>query len=174
MASVSVSPPSIDGTTNNYGGVTGLTVTRNTSSSSGRANYGVVSGTETQGTSSQTSILYQTQGGNFDGTLTVTSGSGYVTTFTSSSQIGIYQPGPWTVVRNGEDNASIFIDYTQILPPTYSFTNNTGYSVTIEGTPITNGSTSVVTLNGAQFYIFYTEPSSDCLLYTSPSPRDRG
>ena len=146
---VAVALPSTDGTTNNYGGITGLTVTRNTSTTSGRADYGVVSGTETQGSSSQTSILYQTQGGNFDGTLTVTSGSGYVTTFTSSSQIGIYQPGPWTVVRNGEDNASIFIDYTQPTAPTYSFTNNTGYSATIEGTTLANGAgPTAITITG--------------------------
>ena len=139
--------PSTNGTYNDFGGVTGLTLVRATGTISGRQNYGNVYGTEVRGSSSQTSILYNVGGGNFDGTLTVTSGSGNVRTFTNGSQIGLSQPGPWTAVRNGEDNASLFIDYTQSTL-TYTFTNNTGFDATIEGTTVANGASSAINPSG--------------------------
>lgn len=64
--------------------------------------------------------------------------------------------------RSTFSSQSITNDTSSTTPVAiYSFTNNTGNSVTIEGTEIENGSSAGIALDGSQFNITYVEESQE-------------
>ena len=163
---VAVALPSVDGTTNNYGGVTGLTVTRTTTTTtsvsssyppftttnipSGRGN------SVTVGNSNHYNIvlnnLDDTSGDNSNSAtikiiVTGSTGSGGAASFNvQNSQTGRPQvgSGPFTFTNDANGGQSMRLRWyysisTSTTSTTYSFTNNTGYSATIEGTTLANG-----------------------------------
>lgn len=204
MASVSVLPPSTNGTTNDYGGVTGLTVVRSETTNpvttqtgtnfSAAFSLAANTGPALAGAPSMTQSGYNiglTGSGNTAGTgiygcisacltqmgaTNVSVGSNAFTTFRTTA---IYTSNPGTTltfqvpifIQNfGVDlyGSTATVQYvsavnttTQVTVAVYTFTNNTGDSVTVEGTTITNGSTLAVALIGQYFNIIYTEPASE-------------
>ena len=108
------------------------------------------------------------------------SGSGTMTTDFTTSAVFAYDPGTTltftgTFLLQGQpsnpntlNTQTATVQYlsavntTQnVTVPVYTFTNNTGDSVTVEGTTITDGSTLAVALTGQYFDITYTEPASE-------------
>lgn len=172
MASVSVSPPSSDGTTNDYGSVTGLSVTRATTSSSsqlGPYTTGLIDKgySTTVGTSSDNNHLandlFNMTNSNTSSqvkvTVTGSSGSRDFTIQNSSTALPIGS-GPYNVLNSSGDNVAVKYKYyytRTTSTTTYTFTNNTGNSVTVEGTAITNGNSAEIALDGVQFDITYVE-----------------
>ena len=214
MASVSVLPPSVNGTTNDYGGVTGLTLIRtettnpvttqtgtnfrvqwspmnntpgpvvvfNLSQSGTNIGLNLPQSTATD-SSGYSAPLYGTMNYNLTlagATNVSSSGSGTMTTDFTTSAVFAYDPGTTltftgTFLLQGQpsnpntlNTQTATVQYlsavntTQnVTVPVYTFTNNTGDSVTVEGTTITDGSTLAVALSGPQFNITYTEPGSE-------------
>ena len=168
--SITVAVPSLDGTTNNYGGITGLTVTKTTTTSTTSSGF-VVYRTFNAGAQGGPTGFYPTSSYGWDvvgyggsdtysridvrlrrtlgnsvnakiantqhvstGGLTQvdTTGSSHLLT---NAAFGSYR-------YNVGDNSRMVEEqnrYTTTTTITYSFTNNTGYSVTIEGTTLANG-----------------------------------
>ena len=214
MASVSVLPPSVNGTTNDYGSVTGLTLIRtettnpvttqtgtnfrvqwspmnntpgpvvvfNLSQSGTNIGLNLPQSTATD-SSGYSAPLYGTMNYNLTlagATNVSSSGSGTMTTDFTTSAVFAYDPGTTltftgTFLLQGQpsnpntlNTQTATVQYlsavntTQnVTVPVYTFTNNTGDSVTVEGTTITDGSTLAVALSGPQFDITYTEPGSE-------------
>ena len=214
MASVSVLPPSVNGTTNDYGSVTGLTLIRtettnpvttqtgtnfrvqwspmnntpgpvvvfNLSQSGTNIGLNLPQSTATD-SSGYSAPLYGTMNYNLTlagATNVRSSGSGTMTTDFTTSAVFAYDPGTTltftgTFLLQGQpsnpntlNTQTATVQYlsavntTQnVTVPVYTFTNNTGDSVTVEGTTITDGSTLAVALTGQYFDITYTEPASE-------------
>lgn len=179
MASVSVLPPSSDGTTNNYGNVTGLNVTRATTTTSSSSqlgpfitstidkNYSVTVGTSSDSSFIANDLYNMTDGDTSSGVKVTVSGVGG---YYSSQDFTIQSPGtnlsvgsgPYTITNTSNSNVAVRLRYyytrtTTTSTTTYTFTNNTGNPVTIEGTEIVNGSFAAIALDGLQFDITYTE-----------------
>ena len=192
MANISVSPPLVNGTTNNYGGITGLTLVRSETTSDVTTQTGtnfrwstagsepgpIVAFSMSQsgydiGLSFGSSTLQNTLAANFTTAIAeagATSVSGGFTTDFTTSAIYTGNPGTtfsftFTFLRQGHiptggtgSGTVTFLSAvnttTQVTTTTYTFTNNTGYSVTIEGTDIANGASSAITPVG-QFDITY-------------------
>ena len=211
MASVSVLPPSVNGTTNDYGSVTGLTLIRTETTnpvttqtgtnfrvqwspmnntpgpvvvfnlSQSGTNFGLNLPQSTASGSGGTAALYDTMDYNLTlagATNVSSSGSGTMTTDFTTSAVFAYDPGTTLTFTgtfllqgfqpNTLNTQTATVQYlsavntTQnVTVPVYTFTNNTGDSVTVEGTTITDGSTLAVALTGQYFDITYTEPASE-------------
>lgn len=192
MANISVSPPSVNGTTNDYGGVTGLTLIRSETTSDVTTQTGtdfrwstggsepgpIVAFSMSQsgydiGLSFGSSTLQSTLAANFTTAIAqagATNVSGGFTTDFRTSAIYTGNPGTtfsftFTFLRQGTTptagSGSGTVTFlspvnttSQVTTTTYTFTNNTGDIVTIEGTSIANGASSAVTPVG-QFDITY-------------------
>ena len=167
MANISVSPPSVNGTTNNYGGITGLTLVRSTTTSSSEQSGTFYQG-GTFGNSNSSGGRAGARGREDNGIITITSYGGTNTgqygtggTIPTNDVNGV-GAGPWTVSTSTEADVGYFY-YQNTTTISYSFTNNTGYSVTIEGTDIANGASSAITPVG-QFditYVIYEEETEE-------------
>jgi hypothetical protein len=164
---IAVAAPSTDGTTNNYGNITGLTITRatTTSSSSSTISLTITStispgGYVSVGSSSSNTFvandLYNTSdgenGANIYVTVTGSSGSRNFTVQSSQSSLPIGS-GSYTITNaSGGKNLRLryyYTNTTSTTTTTYSFTNNTGYSATIEGTTLANGAgPTEITISG--------------------------
>lgn len=150
---IAVSAPSTDDTYNNFGGVTGLTLIRSTSTSSSEQSDTFYQG-GTFGNSSSSGGRAGARGREDGGTITITSSSG---TNTGSYGTGGSIPtndvngvgaGPWTVSTSTEADVGYFY-YQNTTTISYSFTNNTGYPVTIESTTLANGAgPTEITISG--------------------------
>ena len=161
---VAIALPSEDGTTNNYGGVTGLTITRATTVSSSTSvgssqtrNIGQTVGTQVTGigNSSSNTFVFQSLTDTSDTSnnsatvrVKIYGNGGYYAsqTFTlQSNQTGAaIGSGPYTFENASNGNTPLRVRFyysttTTTPTTTYSFTNNTGYSATIEGTTLANG-----------------------------------
>jgi hypothetical protein len=140
---VAIAAPSTDDTYNNFGGITGLTVTRSTTtSSSGQSGTFYQGGTF--GNSNSSGGRAGARGREDSGTITITSSSGTNTgsygtggTIPNNNVNGVGN-GPWTVSTSTTADVGYFY-YQNTTTISYSFTNNTGYPVTIEGIVIPNG-----------------------------------
>jgi len=155
---VAVALPSVDGTTNNYGNITGLTITRATTTSSSSSQLGpyttstIAKGSTIYvGSSSDSNFLANDlynmtdddTGSGVKVTVTGSSGSRDFTIQSSQSALPIGS-GSYTVTNTSNPNVGVRLKYyytrtTSTSATTYSFTNNTGYSATIEGTTLANG-----------------------------------
>ena len=158
---VAIALPSVDGTTNNYGSITGLTITRATTSSSSSSQLGpyttstiakgssVSVGSSSDSTFIANDLYNMTDGSNSSQIKVTVSGVGG---YYSSSDFNIQNSstslaigsGPYTIANTSTPNVSVRLRYyytrtTTTSATTYSFTNNTGYSATIEGTVLANG-----------------------------------
>lgn len=140
--------PSTNGTYNDFGSVTGLTLVR--ASGSNEVSGSFYQG-GTFGNSSSSSGRAGARGREDNGTITITSSSG---TNTGSYGTGGSIPsddvngvgaGPWTVSTSTQADVGYFYinNFTN-----YTFTNNTGFNVTIEGTTIANGASSNINPSG--------------------------
>ncbi len=157
IQTVAIALPSVDGTTNNYGGITGLTIIRATTSSVSSSTIGLTNtstispgGYVSVGSSSSNTFvandLYNMSdgdaGSNIYVTVTGSSGSRNFTMQNSQTSLPIGS-GSFTVTNaSGGKNLRLRYYYTNTtttFTTTYSFTNNTGYSATIEGTTLANG-----------------------------------
>ena len=183
---VAIALPSVDGTTNNYGGITGLTVTRTTTTSTSvSSSYPPFTTTNipsgkgnsvTVGNSNHYDIvlndLRDMSGDNSNSAtikiiVTGSTGSGGAATFTvQSGQTGRPQvgSGPFTFKNdaNGGQPMRLLWYYaisTSTTNTAYSFTNNTGYSATIEGTTLANGAGPTEITPTGDFDITYTSES---------------
>ena len=161
---VAIALPSVDGTTNNYGGITGLTIIRATTSSGSTSvgasqtrNIGQTVGTQVTGigNSNNNTFVFQnltdtSDGSNNSATVRVKiygNGGYYASqTFTlQSNQTGAaIGSGPYTFENASNGNTPLRVQFyysttTTTSTTTYSFTNNTGYSATIEGVTLANG-----------------------------------
>ena len=150
--------PSEDGTTYNYGGITGLTITRATTTSSSSSqlgpfttgsidkNYSINVGTSSDNNHLANDLFNMTNSNtssNVKVTVTGSSGSRDFTIQNSSTALPIGS-GPYNVLNSSGDNVAVRYRYyytrtTSTSATTYSFTNNTGYSATIEGITLANG-----------------------------------
>jgi hypothetical protein len=158
---VAIALPSVDGTTNNYGGITGLTITRATTSSSSSSQLGpyttstiskgasISVGSSSDSTFIANDLYNMTDGDTSSGVKVTVSGVGG---YYSSQDFTIQSPGtnlsigsgPYTITNTSSPNVGVRLRYyytrtTTTSTTTYSFTNNTGYSATIEGTTLANG-----------------------------------
>jgi hypothetical protein len=150
---IAVSAPSTDDTYNNFGGITGLTLVRSTTTSSSEQSGTFYQG-GTFGNSNSSGGRAGARGRDDPGTITITSAGG---TNTGSYGTGGSIPaddvngvgaGPWTVSTSTEADVGYFY-YQNTTTISYSFTNNTGYSVTIEGIVIPNGiGPEAITISG--------------------------
>tara|TARA_R100001460_G_scaffold29909_4_gene59245 strand:- start:11683 stop:12372 length:690 start_codon:yes stop_codon:yes gene_type:complete len=166
-SSATQTAPSSNGTYNDFGGVTGLTNVRSTSTSQ-------VGPTNTSGLSQGQSVsvgnsssntfvannLYNldddSQSSGIYVNVTGSSGSSSFSVQNSQSSlpIGI---GPYTITNAGQ-NVSVRLRYFYTQSSlVYTFTNNTGYDATIESTTIGNTSSQAVSPTG-DFNISYTIP----------------
>jgi len=169
-SSATQAAPSSNGTYNDFGGVTGLTLVRTTpqtttydpgpsSSQYNTLSWTSSSSTGSQGSSSSYRLQYGARGYQEGGTLTVTYPSGTVTqTYhtggTLSPNHTLFQNGPYTISTNNNATISWRI-FNFTYPATYTFTNNTGYDATIESTTIGNTSSQAVSPTG-DFNTSYT------------------
>jgi len=151
--------PSTNGTYNDFGSVTGLTLVRSTTTTSATSNKNITSstgGTFNFGSSNSSGINLTVRGNQESGTVTWTSGnnSGSQPYTTGNTNIGSISgdPGPYSVTVSNP--ATILSNYTN-SSTAYTFTNNTGYDVTIEGTTIANGASSAISPSG-DYNISYT------------------
>ena len=162
--------PSSNGTYNDFGSVTGLTLVRTTPATTTydpgptSAQYNTLShtagsSTGSRGSTSSYRLQYGARGYQEGGTLTVTYPGGTVTqTYHTGGTLApnhtLFQNGPYTISTNNQATISWRI-FNLSYPTVYTFTNNTGYDVTIEGTTIANGASSAITPSG-DFNISYT------------------
>ena len=158
--------PSSNGTYTDFGSVTGLTLVRSTSTSTiGLTNTSTITpGASTSVGSSNSSnfvanTLYNlSDSSNSSGIYVTITGSSSSYNFTvQSNQTGLpgLGTGPYTITNAGH-NVNVKLRYYYTNSSTaYTFTNNTGYDVTIEGTTIANGASSAISPSG-DFNISYT------------------
>lgn len=150
-----VALPSTDGTTNNYGGITGLTITRATTTSSVATTgsyYSPQNTSKSFGNSSSSSGRAGARGREDNGTITINpsgASSNYGTGGTiPTSGVNGTGSGPWTTTTTSTSDVGYFY-YQNTSSTSYSFTNNTGYSATIEGTTLANGAgPTAITITG--------------------------
>lgn len=154
---VAIALPSVDGTTNNYGGVTGLTVTRATTSSSSQLGPYTTStiakgASISVGSSSDSNFLANKLFNMTDNSqssqikVTVSGVGGYYSSQdynvqNSGTNLSVGS-GPYTIQNTSSPNVGVRLRYyytRTTSTTTYSFTNNTGYSATIEGITLANG-----------------------------------
>ena len=163
-------PPSSNGTYNNFGGVTGLTLVRTTpqtttydpgptSSQYNTLSFTAGNSTGSVGSSSSYRLQYGARGYQEGGRITVTHPGGtveqtYQTGGTLLPNHTLFQNGPYTISTNNQATISWRI-FNFTYPAVYTFTNNTGYDVTIEGTTISNGASAAITPSG-DFNISYS------------------
>lgn len=157
--------PSTNGTYNDFGTVTGLTLVRSSSTSFiGPITTSTLSpgASTTRGNSSSSAFLANQlynlsdgdSGANIYVTVTGSSGSRNFTIQSSQSQLPIGN-GTYTITNaSGNKNLKLKYYYNQ-ASTSYTFTNNTGYDVTIEGTTIANGASSAISPSG-DYDISYT------------------
>ena len=157
--------PSTNGTYNDFGSVTGLTLVRSTSTSQvGPTNTNTLTpgASTTVGNSNSSSFgaldLYNlsdsSQSSGIYVTVTGSSGSRNFTVQNSGTSLPIGS-GPFTIT-NQANNTNVKLRYYYSQASTaYTFTNNTGYDVTIEGTTVANGASSAISPSG-DFNISYT------------------
>ncbi len=154
------SPPTSDSAVSDFGGVTGLTCTRtsttNTTSTTtwvpsngdnggNNSVYRSAGSSVTLGSSNSNRLLYGARGRDESGTLSVSySGGSTSKNFGTGGTIPINNTlnatGPYTLSPN--QDADIGYAYRSVTSSTsttftYSFTNNTGYSVVISGSGVT-------------------------------------
>ena len=148
---VAIALPSTDGTTNNYGGITGLTLVRSTTTSSSEQSGTFYQG-GTFGNSNSSGGRAGARGREDNGTITITPPGNSATYGTGgtipSNQVNGTGNGPWTVTTSTTADVGYFY-YQNTTTISYSFTNNTGYSATIEGTTLANGAgPTAITITG--------------------------
>ena len=162
--------PSSNGTYNDFGSVTGLTLVRTTPTVTvytpgpGSSQYTSVNkqggqGTGSIGSSNSYRLYYCARGYQEGGTMTITySGGSTTTTYHTGGSLNpnhtLFQNGPYSITVNNQATISYRI-YTYSTSTVYTFTNNTGYDVTIEGTTVANGASSAISPSG-DFDISYT------------------
>ena len=156
-------PPTSDSAVSDFGGVTGLTCTRTSTTTTSSTTLGTqqviigkgnppVTGTNpvTVGNSNSSDFVFKQLIDNEDpsnnsGAVTVTMQGSSGTTRTASLQSNptghpVLGNGPYTITNNANTVLRFQYYYTQASSSTtftYSFTNNTGFSVTISGSGIT-------------------------------------
>jgi|TARA_B100000900_G_C20442821_1_gene659752 hypothetical protein len=150
--------PSSNGTYSDFGGVTGLTLVRSTSSSqvgpttTSTFSPGASVSVGNSSSSNHVSVdLYNKSDGDSGSNIYVTiTGSSSSRNFTMQNS-GTAQPigsGPYTILNaSGGKNLQYRYYYTQ-SSLAYTFTNNTGFDVTIEGTTVANGASSAISPSG--------------------------
>lgn len=150
--------PSTNGTYNDFGSVTGLTLVRASGSTTvGPTTTSTLSpgaSTSTGNSSSSSFVanqLFNLSDGDSGSSIYVTvsgsTGSRNFTIQNSQSALPIGN-GPYTITNaSGGKNLRLRYFYTQSTL-TYTFTNNTGFDVTIEGTTIANGASSAINPSG--------------------------
>jgi len=155
--------PSSDGTYADFGGVTGLTLVRALTSTTtwvpsngdnGGKNtvFRSAGGSITLGSSNSNRLLYGARGRDESGTISVSySGGSTSKNFGTGGTIPINNTlnatGPYTISVN--QDADIGYAYRSVTSSTvYTFTNNTGFDVTIEGTTVANGASSAISPSG--------------------------
>ena len=156
-------PPTSDSAVSDFGGVTGLTCTRTSTTTTSSTTLGTqqviigkgnppVTGTNpvTVGNSNSSNFVFvqlidNEDPSNNSGAVTVTMQGSSGTTRTASLQSNptghpVLGNGPYTITNNANTVLRFQYYYTQASSSTtftYSFTNNTGFSVTISGSGIT-------------------------------------
>lgn len=138
--------PSTNGTYTDFGSVTGLTLVRASGSSEVSGNF-YQGGTF--GNANSSSGRAGARGREDNGTITITPPGNSATYGTGgtipSNQVYGSGNGPWTVTTSTQADVGYFYinNFTN-----YTFTNNTGFNVTIEGTTIANGASSNISPSG--------------------------
>mgnify|MGYP003136499773 CR=1 FL=1 len=152
--------PSSNGTYTDFGGGTGLTLVRSTTSTEIQQLFYLAEGASTtKGGSSDTLIGIAGRGRDENGTITITGTSGTGTrSFSTGGTI------PYTTGPSGVGNGTFTITTSKAVDirlrysragVAYTFTNNTGYDVTIEGTTVANDASSAISPSG-DYNISYT------------------
>ena len=156
-------PPTSDSAVSDFGGVTGLTCTRTSTTTTssttlgtqqviiGKSNGSQGTNPVTVGNSNSSNFVFVQLIDNEDptnqtGSVTVTMQGSSGTTRTASLQSNqtghpVLGNGPYTITNNTNNMLRFQYYYTQASSSTtftYSFTNNTGFSVTISGSGITS------------------------------------
>lgn len=152
---IAIAAPSTDDTYNNFGGITGLTLTRATTISSVETTGSYYSPQNTPksfGNSNSSGGRAGARGRDDNGTITINpsgASSNYGTGGTiPTSGVNGTGSGPWTTTTTSTSDVGYFY-YQNTSSPSYSFTNNTGYPVIIEGITIPNGiGPEAITISG--------------------------
>ena len=135
MASVSVSPPSTNGTTNDYGGVTGLTLVRSETTNSVTTQTGTNFTMSQPGNNAGPVVVFEVTQSGTD------IGLNLPQTYVFNPGQGVYQTLDYNLELAGATNVSTSGSGTMVTNFTTNqvFTSNPGTSISIDGTFLLQG-----------------------------------